>query len=72
MIEDESKTFLINSTINLIYSDAEHVYCEISMDFHETLIIAEWDAETSKWANPRLADKSSFECRIDSKDYFCA
>ena len=64
--------FLINATINLTYSDEDHCDCEISMDFHDTLIIAEWDAVNKEWINPRMVDKSSFECRIYPKDYFNA
>ena len=72
MFEKQIMSFLINATINLTYSDEDHGDCEISMDFHDTLIIAEWDAVNKEWINPRLVDKSSFECRIDPKDYYNA
>lgn len=72
MVEKQIKAFLINSTINLNYSDGEHGDCEIAMNFQDTVITAEWDAENKKWINPRLADKSSFECIIDPKDYYNA
>ena len=60
MFEKQIMSFLINATINLTYSDEDHGDCEISMDIHDTLIIAEWDAVNKEWINPRLADKSSF------------
>ena len=72
MIENETKSYYIDATIILKYSDEEKGNYKIAMNFSDAEISAEWDAEESKWVNPKLADKDTFDCKIVPLDLFSA
>lgn len=72
LIDKVSLSYYIDATIILTYSDEEHGNYKIAMNFRDALITAEWDAEKSKWVNPKLADEDAFDCKIVPLDLFSA